>query len=201
MPTFSRGQYTELGITLRSDETLGILDSSYVEDYFGVDGQISLLHTSGIRYTVLMNPVPEETPAISNDVFVGFIDLSTIPNGTFTVQGRVRDIANSYTILNEVETPFGDERIINLTFDVIDGEPSNIVVDVGPLRLSGAIAMELQLMSEIDLAGPIVTSPSLVATFANDITLSSPEQSAPTVQTKLQDGPLFIMPLKGELNG
>ena len=146
MPTFVRGFFTELWITLRSDETLGILDSDYLEDYFGVDGQISLLHDSNVRYTVVMNEVEEETTDIPHDVFTGFLELDSIPNGHYVVQARVRDIANSYTILGAVDSPLGTERIINLEFDVIDGYPSNITVEVGALSIMGTLSMEMKLV-------------------------------------------------------
>jgi hypothetical protein len=145
MPTFVRGFFTELWITLRSDETLGILDSDYLEDYFGVDGQISLLHESNVRYTIVMNEVAEETTNVPHDVFTGFLELDSIPNGHYIVQARVRDIANSYTILGEVENPLGTERIINLEFDVADGPPSNTVVDIGSLSVMGSLSMEMKL--------------------------------------------------------
>jgi hypothetical protein len=146
MSTFVRGFFTELWITLRSDETLGILDSDYLEDYFGVDGQISLLHDSNVRYTVAMNEVAEETTNIPHDVFTGFLELDSIPNGHYIVQARVRDIANSYTILGAVENPLGTERVINLEFDVVDGPPSNVTVEIGPLSIMGMLSMEMKLV-------------------------------------------------------
>lgn len=176
MPTFYRGLFTELWITLRSDEVLGVLDSDYLEDYFGTDGQVTLRYEDGSFYTVLMNEVPEETPGIAHDVFTGPIDLNTIPDGIYTIQGRVRDVVDNYTILNEVENPFGNERIINLSFTVAStGPTTDLVVFVGPVKLMGGITMEVlfeptpdfvlsfevptfdvKLMSSVELDAPLL---------------------------------------------
>jgi hypothetical protein len=178
MPTFYRGPFTELWITLRSDEVLGVLDSDYLEDYFGADGQVTLRYQDGTFYTVLMNEVTEETPGVAHDVFTGPVDLSTIPDGIYTIQGRVRDVVGNYTILDEVETPLGDERIINLTFTVSStGPPSNLVVSVGPVKLMGGITLEMQFEP----------TPDFVLSFEN-----------PVFDVSLMSGVEFDAPLLGE---
>jgi len=174
MPTFYRGLFTELWITLRSDEVLGILDSDYLEDYFGIDSQVTVRHENGTPYTVLMNEVTEETPSIPHDVFTGFLDLSTVPDGEYTVQGRVRDLIGNYTILNEVETPFGDERIINLTFTISStGPPSGLIVAVGSLKLMGGLSIELKFLTDREVDITLNAGPTLNVQFLKDITLDA----------------------------
>lgn len=178
MSTFYRGQFTELWITLSSNEVLGVLDSDYIEDYFGADGQITLRHENDSFYTVLMNEVPEDTPGVAHDVFTGPLDLSTVPDGVYTIQGRVRDVIGNYTILNEVENPFGDERIINLTFTVASaGPPTNLVVSVGPVKLMGGITLEMKFKP----------TPEFVLSF-----------EAPAFDINLMSGVQFDVPLLGE---
>lgn len=178
MPTFYRGLFTEMWVTLRSDEVLGVLDSDYLEDYFGTDGQVTLRYQDGTFYNVLMNEVPEETPGVAHDVFTGPVDLSIIPDGIYTIQGRVRDIIGNYTILDEVENPIGDERVINLTFTVAStGPPSNLVVSVGPVKLMGGITMEMSFEP----------APDFVLSF-----------EAPAFDVSLMSGVEFDAPLLGE---
>ena len=43
---FRRDQYSSLWITLTSDESLGILDSSYIEDDTRLDGYLTLYHVA-----------------------------------------------------------------------------------------------------------------------------------------------------------
>ena len=41
MSTIYRGGMTTLWLTLQSNEALGVLDTDYMEDYFGAEGQVS----------------------------------------------------------------------------------------------------------------------------------------------------------------
>jgi hypothetical protein len=163
MPTFPRSHFTELQITLTSNEVLGILSSDYLEDYFGVDNQITLRHESGTRYSVLMNEVISETPSIPHDVFTGYASLSVLPDGDYFIEGRVRDIAGNYTILGAVDSPIGNERLIVLSFTVTGGADSNVVVLIGPIRIMGIVGMDAVLLP----------SPQFVTTILPDFVMDS----------------------------
>jgi hypothetical protein len=117
MQIFRRNDYNQLWITLQSNEILGLLDSSYIQDYYGVQGQVSLLNTETQQRTpVLMSEDTSTTPDISHDVFSGYIDLSELSDGLYKVEGMVRDVAGNYTILSQVQNPTGQENTI--VFDV-----------------------------------------------------------------------------------
>ena len=207
MPTFYRNAFSELWITLSSNEVLGVLDSDYIEDYFGVDGQITVRHESGTPYTVLMNAVPEDTPSIPNDVFTGFLDLPSVPDGLYTIQGRVRDVIGNYTILNEVETPFGGENVMTITFIISsDVFGTTLVVYIGPVTLTGGFSFTAPFATEPEIE-MLWEEPSIDMTFFDGITLETsptdivfddmffeaPDLDAPMV-TELE----LEMPLLGE---
>ena len=113
MTTFRRAEWSQLWIQLTADEPLGILDSSYLEDFNGTDGQVSLLHVkTGTRHSVLMAPVPSD----SQINFRGFILGNALANGKYAIQGRVRDLVGNLSIMGAVSTPAGGERILHLEF-------------------------------------------------------------------------------------
>ena len=117
-----RGAFATLWLTLQSNEQLGILDTDYLEDYAGADGQVSAHHIEGATdYPVLMIDQPGQTPGTPNDVFTGQIVLATLPDGYYEIRGRCRDIAGNYTILSSVQTPIGNEQVISMAFEIKDG--------------------------------------------------------------------------------
>lgn len=119
-----RTQGDDLEITLQSDEELGILDTGYVEDFDGVDGQVSLFHVlSSTRYPLVMNEVLAETPLVDHDVFLGTTPLAPLPDGIYQVQGRVRDVYFNYSILSDFSAPVGGENVVLLEFEIRDGVP------------------------------------------------------------------------------
>ncbi len=148
MPVFYRSQFDELWMTLRADEVLGFISGDYLEDYFGNPGQLTLVLPDDTKQPLLMNEVTAATPSIPHDVFTGVIDLTTVPNGVFSLQGRVRDELGNYTIIGAVENPIGTERVLNLTFTIAPG--NGIVIDFGPLVLTGGISF----------AAPLALTPS-----------------------------------------
>lgn len=145
MPNFYRGNYTQLWLTLRSDEILGLLDSDYLEDYNGVDGQISVVLPNNTIMPVLMADVPAETPLIPHDTFTGALELADLPNGHYTVRARVRDTLGNYTIIGAVANPIGNERIISLEFDIVAG--FGIIISFGTLKLVGGVGFKVSLPS------------------------------------------------------
>jgi hypothetical protein len=186
---FSRSIFTELWITLSSNEQLGVLDSDYIEDYYEVDGQVSFYNVdTGTRVPILMNELtPDPTPSVAHDVFTGYITLSSIPNGVYQVQGRVRDILGNYTILSAVDTPLGGERLITLQFEVGEA-PSGVVVIIGPLKLSGGVTATTKLSGDVqtDTSFQSNTPAALVET-GKDINFSIKMQSTVNISTKLQE--------------
>jgi hypothetical protein len=118
---FYRSSYSQIVIKLSSDETLGILDSGYLEDYGGNNGRVTLHHEpTGVKYPLLMAELPSETPATEHDVFEGRFLLTGKPNGRYWIQGRVRDIAGNYTILGAIANPVGNERVLSLGIELLD---------------------------------------------------------------------------------
>lgn len=133
-----RGQLTTLWVILQSNEQLGLLDSDYLEDYFGNDGQLTLHHVeSNTDYPVLMIEQVTDTPIIPHDVFRGQVSLAGLPSGTFQVRGRCRDRAGNYTVVSAVQSPIGDEQVVSLWFQLAGGDrpQHQIVVAVGLIRL------------------------------------------------------------------
>jgi hypothetical protein len=142
MTTFYRGAFNQMWLEIRSNESLGILDTDYVEDYNGVDGQLSLYHVATAeRFTVPMMAVASETPDVPNDFFRGVQNLSALPNGTYQVQGRVRDEVGNYSVLGAVAAPFGTERVLALELQVLDGFSTRHTVTAGPLTVRAATAV------------------------------------------------------------
>ncbi len=142
---FYRGIFSEIWITLASNETLGILDSDYIEDYFGVDGRVSLYHpASGQRWPILMQEVLDATPEMDHDVFQGWIGLDELPDGDFSIQGRVKDIYDNYTVMGSVDEPRGDERIIQLVLRIAHGTTFVAgCVRISFARLEGGVRLKI----------------------------------------------------------
>lgn len=159
---FPRGTFTSMVLTIKSNEELGILDSGYVEDYFGVDGFMTVRRVSdGFRDSIPMVPVPEETPAINNDVFRGTLDLTTMPNGFYELEGRVRDIMGNYTIFGAVQTPIGGENVTTLTLEIIDGFAARYVHNLPTVTVRPQVNV---IASRVNYAVPDVRSSSPIDT-------------------------------------
>lgn len=140
---FPRGAYSQIAITLTSNETLGILDSGYLEDWDGNDGQLSLYHAAtNTRYPLLLTEVISETPTVSKDVFRGFFALAGKPDGLYAIQGRIRDIAGNYTILSAIANPNGTEQILELGIEIISGYG---IIKTEYLKLEGTEAKPIVL--------------------------------------------------------
>ncbi|MEZ0137380.1 MAG: hypothetical protein AB9Q17_02395 [Candidatus Reddybacter sp.] len=140
MPTVYRGGKTTLWLTLQSSEELGILDTDYIEDYFGNDGQVSLYHISTTtHYAMTMIAQPGETPSVDNDVFKGSYLFSLLPDGDYEIRGRVRDVVGNHTILSAFQTPAGGEGVQALGLTIADGFGTIWVIDAGPLLIRTGI--------------------------------------------------------------
>ena len=119
---FPRSNFTDMLLTIKSSEELGILDTAFVEDFDGVDGFMTLKRLSDdLRISYVAVAVPSETPAIDNDVFRITVPMATTINGFYELEGRVRDLVGNHTIFGSVAFPFGDEDIVTLTLEIVDG--------------------------------------------------------------------------------
>jgi len=119
---FARGTFTNMLLTIKSSEELGVLDSDYVEDYDGLDGYMTLKRLSdSLRVSYPAIAVVGETPAIPNDVWRITVPLASVNNGFYELEGRVRDITGNHTIFGAVASPIGGEDITTLTLEVVDG--------------------------------------------------------------------------------
>jgi len=115
MQIFYRQNFTEIVLTLRSDSSLGLLDGGYIEDYFGIDNQLTLHNMdTNSRVALLLDEDTDVTPSIPHDAFSAVIDLSSTIDGLYRIEGRVRDTAGNYTILSDFSTPNGTEDLIML---------------------------------------------------------------------------------------
>lgn len=122
MVTFYRGNYGKITIVIRSSKELGLLGTGYIEDYNGVEGQISLLHVeTQTRFAVPVANQPAMTPGIANDYFLGTRQLSDLPNGAYQLQFRVKDMTGNYVISGAVASPLGTELLSTLELTVLPG--------------------------------------------------------------------------------
>ena len=176
MQVFRRGDYNQVWFTLRSDEVLGVLDSSYIQDYFGNQGQVTLLNLQtqerlSIPITEVTGP-SDPTPLIPHDVFSGYVDLDILQDGSYKIEGLVRDVIGNYTILSEIQNPVGGERVISFDLRITDDEiivlfeQSTISLGLSltiPLTINKQISTEINKVSVFPL--PIVeylTAESLI---------------------------------------
>ena len=141
---FPRGSFSNLLLSIRSNEELGILDSDYIEDYYGTDGYITLKRLyDGNRVSYPVVALPAETPAIDNDVFQATISLASLENTVYEVEGRVKDLTVNYTIFGSVQNPIGGEDITTLTIEIVDGFSVSYVHQTGPVSLRAAQIVDI----------------------------------------------------------
>jgi hypothetical protein len=93
--TFFRGNYTEMWLVITADEPLSPLGGGYIEDYFGTPSQVSLRDVSdNTRYTILITDTNSQSLS-------GYINTSSIPDGTFAIEGRIQDTVGHNTIIGD----------------------------------------------------------------------------------------------------
>jgi hypothetical protein len=144
-----RGSFSSLWVTLQSNEQLGILDTDYLEDWAGNDGQVTVHHVEGATdYPVLMVEQPAQTPGTANDVFRGQIDLDAVPDGNYEIRGRCRDIVGNYTILNSVQSPVGGEQVIAMGFEIKAGAGLNYPMPASAVLVRGVYVVQLAARPE-----------------------------------------------------
>jgi hypothetical protein len=126
---FYKSTFSQVTITVTSNEVLGILDTDYIEDYYGVDGQITIYHTAtNTRYPVLMTAIVPELE------FRGYFSLTGKPIGGYQIQGKVRDKIGNVTVIGAVST--GQvTNAVDLELVILEGDGDGS--GVGILRLEG----------------------------------------------------------------
>jgi len=111
---------TYLDLSIDSNEELGILDSSFLEDFYGVDGQLTLYHQDTAQeFDILMLPVVGGGP-YPNDHFEGTRDATVMPLGIYEIRGRCRDTIGNYTIMTAFQNPDGGEQVTELLFSLVE---------------------------------------------------------------------------------
>lgn len=112
-------QGLDLVLHLASNEALGVLDTGYLEDYYGTDSQLTLYHlATGVAYPVAMVETAE-TPSVPHDQFEGSYPFELLPDGDYEIYGRLRDVAGNYVVLGTVAHPYGGESVIRVVLTIL----------------------------------------------------------------------------------
>lgn len=120
MITFFRGQYAEAVLEIHSSEELGLINTGFLEDAYGTDGQISVRNMdTGIRYPLLMAEVSDGGPP--HDYFRGYLPLASVPNGPYALDFRVQDPRGNVTIVGALETGGTADRYQSIEFAIAPG--------------------------------------------------------------------------------
>lgn len=186
---FNRLQFSDLWITLDSNEILGQLDTHHVEDYYGVDGQLILVNSdTNVEYPILMNTANGDTS------LVGSIDLSTIPNGDYVVKGRVRDLVGNYTVLSDYVLP-NTGNVVNYTISIIQS-PTYGSVTFNGMTLMGGVNVPVMLHNAPQSVSlKVFSNESAQTLFHKDAGLISKFEGNANLISKLNGNESVIMRL------
>jgi hypothetical protein len=101
----NQGEFTQLGVKLVASEELGLIPSlAYIEDLFGVDGQVTILGNDGSQRVLLMPEITSPTP---HTEFLGYIDLEDLVEGTiYRPAGRIVDRFSNVADLLDFDLQF-----------------------------------------------------------------------------------------------
>ena len=150
MVTFARGAYSTLHLRLSASEQLELLDSGYLEDYYGNDGFLTLVNLDTLQEQMIpVAALPSETPDVPNDVFELVLPLEFLPNGEFELRGRAVDVAGNATVITSFNSPQPGAAVQAFAFRLQDGtlavprdlllaRPPRRVYSVRPYRISVA---------------------------------------------------------------
>ena len=112
--------YAKLMVT--ASEELAVLDTDYIENKAGVDGQLTFVHVdSGQTFSIIMGLVDNQD-GISNNYFEGLRAVSDMPLGDYQICGRVVDKGRNYLILSDFDSPNGEEDIQEVLFELVQYE-------------------------------------------------------------------------------
>lgn len=186
MDAFYRGGFHDLVITLSSNKPLGIFSSGYLQNYSGLDGYITLRDQTGVAHDMPMAEVALSAEPAPHEVFTGSLPLSTLPDGNYSVQCRVRDPYGNYTVVGAVASPIGTETVESITFSIVEGVlymPSVALIPTGePASLSASgpgitfsAAIVQRTLSATAPQHDVASAPSAgVSAQPSDPTLQSP---------------------------
>lgn len=202
MFTFYRKNFSEIWIRIISNETLGLLDSSFVQDYDGIDGQVTLRNLdSGQKYTVLVSEAVEETPEKPHDILVGFYSLASLPDGNYEVQGRVRDKAGNYSIVGN----FHDSTVIvnRLAYDFRIEAGTGEDIDLGLILMVSGYTFTIgylppQNTSILKFNDNLNINWATVIFDSADISIKTRYQEGINMTMGMSQNVTIKMPLKGD---
>lgn len=184
---FYKGLYSEIWVKLVSNETLGVLDFDYIEDYYGNDGQLTLRHLeTDEAYPVLMQSLDSDTPSIDKDVFQGFHASASLPNGNYQIEGRVRDIAGNYTILSAFENIDGSERLIGFNFWLREGMGQ--AIDLGSVKIFGGYTFDIvehKILDTINTSFKTIEEQKVE--FISDLSIDTKTLDSYNIELRLED--------------
>lgn len=171
-----------------------MLDSGYLEDYFGTDGQLTLYNPlEDTRVPIMMNEVSGATIETDNDVFQGVIDLTTTPNGLYRVEGRVKDVFDHYTILSEVESPLGTENVVLFEVKITATEIIFIFPELVPI-VEG-VSFSTSLKEIVHIPSKLSKTSVLYSPVVEYLVLESLIDKGVLVSTSLVESVFFNAPL------
>lgn len=129
-PIFYRDSSNNLGFVFKSDETLGILETDYFEDFYGIDGQLTI-RSQATSSELVLTLIPSTN--LPKTEFYGWIPVASLPNGDYTVEGRCKDVVGNYTIITAFQNSIQAQSRVLLGFSIKDGRLDlnfNILKDV-----------------------------------------------------------------------
>lgn len=154
LQTVYKRDYLDLYLT--SDEELGILDTSYIEDYYGTDGQLTLYcEGTGGEFEIVMAE-SEGGGEAEHDYFTGTVSMWSMPASTYQVRGQVRDVQGNYTVLNSYYQMTG-QNIQELKFKILAMLAAIRTTSIEAVAFVASLEAEL-FRHEVD---PVVSKSSL----------------------------------------
>lgn len=178
---FNRGTFTEIWFRLASNEALGILDTDYIEDYYGVDGQLTLVHLETLsEYPILMSPTVD---AVQGNILAGFKLLAGLDDGNYVLKGRVRDVLGNYTILTDYIVPdLAHTVLFSLT---ISRASTYSAVTLNGLTIMGGVTFITKIITDEDINTQMIQSYEVKTLLNEDFDMYSNIHTAHTVTTNL----------------
>lgn len=178
---FNRGTFTEIWFRLASNEALGILDTDYIEDYYGVDGQLTLVHLGTLsEYPVLMSPTVD---AVQGNILSGFKLLAGLDDGDYVLKGRVRDVLGNYTILTDYIVPdLAHTVLFSLT---ISRASTYSAVTLNGLTIMGGVTFITKMITHESINTLMSQSHEATTSLNKDFDIYSKIHTAHTLTTDL----------------
>lgn len=149
MSTFHRANFQQIAFTFTSLEPLGLLETAYLEDVNGVDGQVTLTGPGELRLSLLVSGMDSE-----HERFRAFLTLDGLPDGQYAVSGRARDVV-------------GNEAVFSLPFALANG--LGVVLVLPGMTLAGVVIVDgppaaqpfVSVQAAVYPGGPAASLPSV----------------------------------------